>query len=330
MRIFGRPDSKEQGKLVISMDRCVVNCLPKDEIDSILGRTNIAIYTINYGIDLKNKEEPFKRNIMGNFLSADSRFTKLLDFSIKNVNVNSDIGYVFNNTIPKKYEVVDSTTESISSELEQVIFRMQVQMSSKEETYDRNYKKVFSVIAELGGYIKAMVILAFLYKPFLRRLYFIDIINTLYRVERNRPLTHVQINEEQADKIEKNRESQKSEGESGSFVLKEKDITLQKAVSENLGQKEVEDNRQPLNREASYDGFEGSQSDQGRRSGALQYTWMDWITVICPCMKTKKHKLLERVKIGHLGESDRRKQYRHYRDSQETSRIRTPKETYTR
>lgn len=298
MPILGRPDSKVQGKIVISMDRCVVNCLPKEEIDSILSRSNIAIYTVNYGIDLKNRQDPFKRNILGSFLSADSRFTKLLDYLVKTITVTSDFGYLLSSITDQKYVVLDSTTESISSEHDQVIFRMQIQMSSKVETYDRNYKKVFSIIAELGGYIKAMVILAFLYKPFLKRLYYIDIINSLYRVERNKPLTHVHIDEEQAEKIQ--RESIESIGERNddSLVLKQRKNEVEDAINLKKHESIEKELNLPLKPETIEHNANRNSLEDGpspKKKTALQYTWMDWITVICPCMKTKKHKLLERV-----------------------------------
>lgn len=289
MKVMGRPDSDKQGKIVISMDRCVVNCLPKDEIDAILSRSNIAIYTMNYGLDLKNEKQPFKKGTLGSFLSADSRFTKLLDYSIKMIKVKSDFNYVFSSSEEKDYVALDTTTESISSEHEQVIFRMQIQMSSKFETYERNYKKVFSVIAEMGGYIKAMVILAFLYRPFLKRQYYIDIINSLYRVERNRPLTQVHINEDQAEKIQR-----ESVHKNDSFVLKEKNNEVDDAILKKEGRHEGL--QTPL-KHGEIDKLpdRDSSNEASKTTGALKYTWMDWITVVCPCMKTKKHRLLERV-----------------------------------
>ena len=92
----------------------------------------VAIYTVNYGISLKNETHPFQKVLMGSFLSADSRFTKLLDIFMKKILVESDLDYFLNsNIIRSEFIVVDGSTESISSEHEQIIFRTQLQMSSK-------------------------------------------------------------------------------------------------------------------------------------------------------------------------------------------------------
>ena len=153
LNIFGRFDSAEQGKIVILMERCKVDCKSKETIDNTLGRSNIAIYTLNHAIDLKNKNDPFYKTILGTFMSSDSKYTKLLDIFMKKVNVTTDLNYILKGHTEKNYILVDSYTESISSEYDQLIFKTQIQMSSKSETITREYKKLFSLIAELGGYI---------------------------------------------------------------------------------------------------------------------------------------------------------------------------------
>jgi hypothetical protein len=293
LKIIGRPDSKTQGKIVISMDRCVVDCSPREQIDKVLSNSNIAIYTLNYGIDLKNQSNPFKETLSGNFVAADSRFTKLLDMIMKVVKVDSDYGYFTKSHEVKSYTILDERSESISSGHDQVIFRAQIQMGSKTEEYERNYKKVFSVIAELGGYLKAMVILAFLYGPFLKRLYYIDVINTLYRIEKNEPLRNMHIDQQQEKKI------RRSVMESGSIIFEDKDtefkIALEiKHIKGDLDKQEVL--KEPLNNTFDKSQLDSDQtSENDRKSPELKYGWMDWTSVIFPCLRTKKHKLLDQV-----------------------------------
>ena len=306
MVIQGRFDSSEQGKIVITMERCKVDCKPKEVIDERLGRSNIAIYTINYGISLQNKSNPFQKSLMGSFLSADSRFTKLLDVFMKYINVTSDTGYITNDQKLYEYVVVDGLTESISSEHDQIIFKTQIQMSSKIEKYSRNYKKIFSVIAEIGGFLKAFVLFAFLYRPFLKRLYFMEIINNLYRLEKNKPLNGVKISEEQEEKIKKLPKEQ-------SVLFREKDEDLERMIESvkhkeemERQEKEVGENPREIGRRAGNGSLlleePNLDEDRTKRIGeqkytfVLKYNWMDWVAIICPCLKTKKHKLLDKGK----------------------------------
>lgn len=279
MFVFGRFDSNVQGKIIITIERCKVDCLPKEQIDNRLARSNIVFYMINYGINLSNEKDPFTRGTTGNSLSADSRFTKLQDIFIKRITVESDDGLIAKNQDVKKYVMVDYMTESISSEHDQIIFRTQVQMSNKHEKYNRNYKKLFSVVSEIGGYIKAFVLFAFLYRPFLKRLYYMEIINNLYRLERNKPLANVQIGEEEERKVR--------EGNSVRFReigQDEADERKEKAAMGDVDDEEEDDDMR--------DGKKGKGEVE---SFTLKYNWMDWIAIVCPCLKTKKHKLLDRV-----------------------------------
>lgn len=294
LEVIGRPDSKGQGKIVITMERCVVDCKQKEEIDMILSTSNIAVYTLNYGIDLKNRNMPFKKNLFGNFVSADSRFTKLLDFFMKVVPVNSDFGYIGANMVTQQFVIQDEVSESISSEFGQIIFRTQIQMSSKTEVYERNYKKIFSFISELGGYLKAMMILAFIYQPFLKRLYFLDLINKLYRVDQNRSLSHVNIDQQQERRLASNLKMRDG------IAFKEKDTEFRDAIEkQSNNDNDVKDSelKDPLNNSFSR-GLNESESDiedeQDKRKN-MSYDWLDWTTVICPCMKRKKHRLLDKV-----------------------------------
>lgn len=292
LNIFGRFDSAEQGKIVILMERCKVDCKSKETIDNTLGRSNIAIYTLNHAIDLKSKNDPFYKTILGTFMSSDSKYTKLLDIFMKKVNVTTDLNYILKGHTEKNYILVDSYTESISSEYDQLIFKTQIQMSSKSETITREYKKLFSFIAELGGYIKAFAIFGFLYKPFLKRLYYMEVINTLYRVERDRSIKGIHLSPEEEEKI-------KLEQEQAHAGRKENDSDFEDLLDENK-KKELSDlQADEVGRDSVRTGsmLEGEVDleDKKDKRVSLKFNWIDWVAVVMPCLKTKKHKLLNKV-----------------------------------
>lgn len=305
LMITGQFDSTSQGKIVFSLERCKIDCAPAAEIDKILSRSNVAIYFINNGPNYNDLKSPYRRLLQTYYTSTDPKFTKLLDIAIKKARVESDTGVILPGNYTQNYTALDRFSESISSENEQVIFRAQVQISTNMDVTIRTYKKLYTVFAEIGGYIKAFVIFAFLYRPFLKRLYYMEIINNLYRLERNRNLADVDIEREREERV-KNMErgdsilfrtedpdmkeiiEEKKREELEAQVRKSKMAEIENPTMEGLRQGI---NAEELNRESTT-GTE--EDDENPQTYVLKYTWMDWIAIICPCLKTKKHKLLDR------------------------------------
>ena len=48
MEITGRFDSKIQGKLSLSIERCKEDCESDEEINKFLNKANVAVYFSNY------------------------------------------------------------------------------------------------------------------------------------------------------------------------------------------------------------------------------------------------------------------------------------------
>jgi hypothetical protein len=78
---------------------------------------------------------------------------------------------------------MDKSRESVSTNRNGDLYSLQFQMSQVEETHLRKYRKLFYFIAQIGGFVKAFLLLGWLYKPFLKRKYYIDLINHLYSVD---------------------------------------------------------------------------------------------------------------------------------------------------
>lgn len=303
LMITGQFDSTKQGKIVFSLERCKIDCKPAAEIDKILSRSNVAIYFINNGPNFNNLTHPYRRLLQTYYTSTDPKFTKLLDIAVKKVRVESDTGVILPGRYTQNYTALDRFSESISSENDQVIFRSQVQISTNMDVTIRSYKKLYTVFAEIGGYIKAFVIFAFLYRPFLKRLYYMEIINNLYRLERNRNLAEVEIEREREDRVKNMERSDsilfRTEDPDMKEIIEEKKREEMEARKSKMGEIEnpnIEGLRQGLNaEELNRDSNANTEEDdENPQTYVLKYTWMDWIAIICPCLKTKKHKLLDR------------------------------------
>lgn len=81
------------------------------------------------------------------------------------------------------YYLMDYQRETVSSSRSGNLYNLVIQMSTVKEEHSRSYKKIFALASEVGGYLKAFVLFYYIYKPFLERKYYIELINHLYNVE---------------------------------------------------------------------------------------------------------------------------------------------------
>ena len=100
--------------------------------------------------------------------------------------------------------------ETVSSSRSGNLYNLIFQMSNVDEQHTRTSKKIFSVIATIGGYVKAFGLFLLFYKPFLERKYYIELINHLYHVEE---ASHSSKKKESSE--ENSKESQSQDGSKG-------------------------------------------------------------------------------------------------------------------
>jgi hypothetical protein len=141
------------------------------------------VYYSDFGILLDNVNSPFNATLTGIFTAIDTEFSKKQDLFMKFVSVETDAGLLMSDLKEYNRTMTDSQRESISSNREGRLYSLVIQMSAKSDLHIRKYRKIFYFIAQLGGYIKAFVLFGFIYRPFLKRKYYIDLINHLYQVD---------------------------------------------------------------------------------------------------------------------------------------------------
>lgn len=325
LNITGRFDSKEQGKLTISIDRCNEDCQSDEKIDSFLKKANVAVYFVNYGLDLKNYKKPFKKHLMGLFTSIDAYFSKTNEIFMKRAKVVSHSGMMLKSKTEREYVLMDSQRETVSSRREQNLYKLELQMSSSSDLHERKYRRLSAVIAEIGGYIKAFLLLAYLFRPFLIRKYYIELINHLYKVDggdtlKEKPEKFEDSEDEFEDKVEsepasgliswkkfdffnfkkKKEKSEKSELKNLDDIndlndlssLKENDLSGQensiKDIPINIPKSEEEENTLiDISAIETDETFEEEQR--------LVYSLTDWFSVIFPFIKGENETLYKKV-----------------------------------
>ena len=184
--IIGRSDSKVFGTLQISLVRCddkKATCWSNEKTDQLLNSATVAVYYNDFRLQLDQPKSAFKPTLTGLFTSIDSEFTQKQAILMKNVTVVTDRGIFFSQSQTSQVFMTDQQIQSVTSNKEGKLFDLLFSMSTIQEMHTRKYKKIFYFVAQLGGYIKAFMLFGVLYRPFLKKKYYMDLINHLYRVD---------------------------------------------------------------------------------------------------------------------------------------------------
>ena len=102
---------------------------------------------------------------------------------MKMVTIKTDVGIVLTSYRSDTSPMFDTQRESVSSISNGQLYTIQLQMGQTLENHTRNYRKLFYFVAQIGGFVKAFLLIGWLYQPFLKRKYYIDLINHLYSVD---------------------------------------------------------------------------------------------------------------------------------------------------
>lgn len=89
----------------------------------------------------------------------------------------------------------ESQRETITSNRDGELYTLQFAMSHLYQKHTRDYRKLFYFIAQIGGFVKAFLIIGWVYQPFLKRKYYIDLINRLYSVDQGDALKNEVVKE---------------------------------------------------------------------------------------------------------------------------------------
>ena len=126
-----------------------------------------------------------------------------------------------------------------------------------------------------------------------------EVINTLYRVERDRSIKGIHLSPEEEEKIKL---------EQAQAGRKENDSDFEDLLDENK-KKELNDlqadevGRDSVGTGSMLEG-EVDLEDKKDKRVSLKFNWIDWVAVVMPCLKTKKHKLLNKVSSANAGRKD--------------------------
>jgi hypothetical protein len=141
-------------------------CLPEDKINEYLGKLPLHLYTTypDYEIDFQNLTNPFRPYIKTEDLLFSYLSKNTYIYYLKRTFINSDFGYVFEDTRQQhsyQYDSMQSltlmgSTVYVPEGYGVIIFTL----SSIADIHSRSYTKLQSMVANVGGVINFIYLLA--------------------------------------------------------------------------------------------------------------------------------------------------------------------------
>jgi hypothetical protein len=135
-------------------------CLPQDEIDKYMKGAYFSVRFINYLIDTKNFTNPFSKMLDNDFFVMSNAYYKELNIYFSNIDIVSDTGFLFENEkqrivqLRNLKEQIDFRTNSND------ILRAIIRLSTVRNIYNRKYVKIQRLMADVGGLIKSIFMIA--------------------------------------------------------------------------------------------------------------------------------------------------------------------------
>lgn len=141
------------------------NCLPPEVIQSKLSHIYLATTFVDYYFDHSNILEPAQPYFRKEAISTGSSpyIFRELTLSMKNVDYFSDLNYLVTNPEKMEFNVLDLVKDTTSMIRDNVIpgsfTSLSISMSSLKQIYNRKYYKLQNMLADLGGLVKALIMI---------------------------------------------------------------------------------------------------------------------------------------------------------------------------
>ena len=163
----------------------ISECSNDDIIKEKLASTIVTYYTLKNYVDTNNYKNPFVRGLQETFYYVSyKKFISVTQY-LKNIEVHSDVGYLFSKEEIIKDHTVDSMIEYSETEQEEgKLFTMSIQLTNNIEIYSRSYFKLQDLGAEIGAVYGALhMVFAVLFGLYNNSKLFSSIINKFFLIK---------------------------------------------------------------------------------------------------------------------------------------------------
>lgn len=164
------------------------DCYDEKTIDTYLNFAYVHYKGIDFTLNHSNIDNPGQPYLRSDPLSISSSVYRRQFYTFRSVEYISDIGYIFESKVTQNYYTYTDAKEStdlsnLNSSTGGLIAFVQFSMDPKMDYYSRNFLKAQTVLANVGGIIKALIVASQICTViFNTELYYYELIQSLFKI----------------------------------------------------------------------------------------------------------------------------------------------------
>ncbi len=138
------------------------DCFSDEHINTFVKNFYIPMYTVNNEVDNFNQTHPGQVFLQENVLPVSTSLHKLFEFFVREVNYKTDVGYLYEIIQEDKFSIHEPRQEiyTLDSTSETMVAPLYYHASSTGEYYNRSYLKLQSLLANIGGIVKGVMLIS--------------------------------------------------------------------------------------------------------------------------------------------------------------------------
>ena len=159
LKLGGYWDEEEIDYIYLELRTCQnssesnITCQSSDDISNYMRNNYIDIYLTNHNIDASNYLNPVTRNLKIYYQKVDLKLMKYMNLFIKNSIINTDDGFFFENNRNINTFIQGDIEYDVMLQKDQsdFIYQINIYSSNLQTKVLRNYQKIQTLLAQLGG-----------------------------------------------------------------------------------------------------------------------------------------------------------------------------------
>jgi hypothetical protein len=134
-------------------------CKSDEQINKYLNGGNVAIFISDYSFDSNKFNKPYNTHIKNLHKSFSLKYFDNIFLDFKTVEIITDSGYFFEDNNYFNFTAYDNIQSDIDLIDSEVFISLSITVSSKREMYKRSYIKLQTIISNVGGMLKMILLI---------------------------------------------------------------------------------------------------------------------------------------------------------------------------
>jgi hypothetical protein len=166
------------------------DCFSQETIDLLLNSVYINYKSLDYTLNHSNIEQPFEQSLKSDFLHISSATFKRHFYNLRPIEYNTDFGVIFESKeVQFSFSYLDSKESTHFSNLGlegSPVAAIDLNLDAKKDTYSRNFMKLHSLLAYIGGVTQALLIFSEIIIYLLTyQFFYLELIASFFQINSN-------------------------------------------------------------------------------------------------------------------------------------------------